>query len=159
MPWRVALGETGHRVTGPRKTILKILQQSSSPLSPEEIWQKGRKAKSGLGLTTVYRALVLFEQKGWVRRAHCPDGCHRYLAAGPGHCHAIVCRCCGKAEEFPAQEDLSQTVQEVSCQHGLSGGGPSAAVGRPLSPVPFRRKDGLICPRESCPALVWCSAQ
>jgi len=119
MPWRVALGETGHRVTGPRKTILKILQQSSSPLSPEEIWQKGRKAKSGLGLTTVYRALVLFEQKGWVRRAHCPDGCHRYLAAGPGHCHTIVCRSCGQAEEFPAQEDLSQTVQEVSFRTGF----------------------------------------
>jgi Fe2+ or Zn2+ uptake regulation protein len=119
MPLRVALAETGHRVTGPRKTILKILQQSSSPLSPEEIWQKGRKAKSGLGLTTVYRALVLFEQKGWVRRAHCPDGCHRYLAAGPGHCHTIVCRRCGQAEEFPAQEDLSQTVQEVSVRTGF----------------------------------------
>lgn len=119
MPWRAALGTTGHRVTGPRQTIIRILQQSSSPLSPEEIWQKGRELKPGLGLTTVYRALALFEQNGWVRRVHCPDGCHGYLAASPGHCHAIVCRCCGKAEEFPAQEDLSQTVQEVSFRTGF----------------------------------------
>ncbi len=57
-------------------------------------------AAQGVGLATVYRTVALLEDLGFLRRFHDVRGEHRYLAARPGHGHALVCRVCGRAVPF-----------------------------------------------------------
>jgi Fe2+ or Zn2+ uptake regulation protein len=116
--WEQRLSNSGFRVTAPRRAIMAVLQASRQPMAPQGIMQRAADACPSLGLVTVYRALALFAELGLVRRVHHADGCHGYLTASPGHHHAILCQCCGRAVEFSGSHDLDVLIARLERETG-----------------------------------------
>lgn len=97
---------------------MEVLLQTEAPLSPQEICEQGRAIHPKLGLVTVYRALSLLAGLNLVRRVHRDDGCHGYVPTSPGHRHALICRYCGRAVEFPGEDDLHALIGRVEAGTG-----------------------------------------
>ncbi|MDW8065914.1 MAG: Fur family transcriptional regulator [Anaerolineae bacterium] len=119
MDWEERLGEGGRRITKPRRVVMRILQQASRPLSPREIYTRGRRIHRSLGLVSVYRSLQVLEEIGLVRRVHQTERCDGYVLASPGHYHLLICRRCERAVEFPGSEDLSAWVSQIERRTGF----------------------------------------
>lgn len=116
--WEELLAQAGHRITEPRRQVMRLLLESAAPLSPQALFAAGRAQQLHLGMVTVYRTLELFESLGLVHRVHLKDGCHGYLPISPGHRHFLVCEQCGGAVEFPGSENLHELVETVEAQTG-----------------------------------------
>jgi len=118
MEWEQRLTSAGHRITVPRRAVMEVLQHSEVPLSIQEILRQGGQIHPGLGLVTVYRTMALLEEMGLARRVHRTNGCQGYLLASPGHRHALICQCCGRAVEFPGEDDLEALIERVEAGTG-----------------------------------------
>jgi Fur family ferric uptake transcriptional regulator len=116
--WEQCLADAGCRITAPRRAVMQVLQKASVPLSPREILEQGKRVYRRLGLVTVYRTVNLLAELNLVRRVHREDGCHGYLLASPGHRHALICQCCGRAVEFPGEDDLHALIERVEAGTG-----------------------------------------
>ncbi len=111
------LRAAGHRVTAPRRAILRVLAASDRPLGEGEILARARREVPGLGLATVYRTLDLLVRLGMVQRLHLPDGRHAAILA-EGHRHPLVCRRCGRVVRF--QEcGLEEVIARLEAQTGF----------------------------------------
>jgi Fur family ferric uptake transcriptional regulator len=119
MGWEEQLSRAGWRITMPRRVVMRVLERAARPLSPQEIHARGRRLHRSLGLVSVYRALMVLERAGLVRRVHREDRCDGYVLASPGHHHLLVCRRCGRAVEFPGAEDLSGLIAQVEQRTGF----------------------------------------
>jgi len=117
--WEEQLSRAGWRITTPRRVVMRVLERAARPLSPQEIHARGRRLHRSLGLVSVYRALMVLERAGLVRRVHQEDRCDGYVLASPGHHHLLVCRRCGRAVEFPGAEDLSGLIAQVEQRTGF----------------------------------------
>lgn len=116
--WEKQLAQAGYRITASRRAVMNVLARADRPLGPQAVWAAGQALHPALGLVTVYRTLELLEALGLLRRVHCEDGCHGYLPASPGHRHALVCRDCGQAVEFPGTESLETLIAQVEQNTG-----------------------------------------
>lgn len=95
------------KITPARVAILGILQETSLPLSVDEIFKKV-KAKD-VNNVTVYRTLESFKQKGLVKEVYLHKDFVSYELASHHH-HHIVCDGCGDIEDV----DLCFDAQVVS---------------------------------------------
>ncbi len=118
--WEGLLSQTGCRITEPRRAVMQVLEAAERPLSPQEILERGQAHHPQLGLVTVYRALELFESLELVRLVHREGGCHGYLLSAPGHRHVVMCDNCGRAVEFPGQDDLTELIARVETRTGYT---------------------------------------
>ncbi len=107
----------GHKLTLPRRAILRALQAAAKPLSPAEIQACGQVFCAELGLVTVYRTLEILESIGLVRPVHLADGCHGYALATPGHTHHVVCERCHAVIEIVGCE-LGDFLDRVAARTG-----------------------------------------
>ncbi len=116
--WEQQLTACDCRITMPRRAVMDVLLEAESPLTPQEILERGRQVHARLGLVTVYRTLELFLRLTLVRRVHREDGCQGYVLTSPGHHHVLLCRDCGRAVEFPGGDDLQALIQRVEGETG-----------------------------------------
>ncbi|MDY7080174.1 MAG: Fur family transcriptional regulator [Chloroflexota bacterium] len=116
--WEQSLTDAGCRITASRRAVMQVLAQADAPLSPYEIMRQAQAVHRKLGLVTVYRTLNLLAEMKLVRRIHLDDGCHGYLTASPGHRHALICQSCGRAVEFPGEDDLHTLIGRVEAGTG-----------------------------------------
>ncbi len=116
--WQKVLSEHGHRITAARCAVMRVLQESDVPLTPQEIAERGQVYHAQLGLVTAYRALELFEALQLVHRIHRPDHCHGFVLAEPGHQHMLVCRRCGRTRVFAGCDALSGLIRELETTTG-----------------------------------------
>jgi Fur family ferric uptake transcriptional regulator len=95
------LKSTGLKATLPRLKILELFQKSNQRhLSAEDIYRTVLEERSDIGLATVYRVLLQFEQAGLLKRSNFESGKSVYeLNEGEHHDH-LVCLDCGRVEEF-----------------------------------------------------------
>lgn len=99
------LRDLGLKVTGPRTHILAVFQNATLTgderhLGAEEVHQKLLGLGLDVGIATVYRVLLQFEQAGIVRRSPYETQRAVYeLNDGEHHDH-IQCLDCGRVEEF-----------------------------------------------------------
>lgn len=114
------LHREGFRLTHPRRLVLSILREAKIPLSPQTIHQCALERNEEIGLASVYRALALLGDLGFVRRVHDHEECQGYVLASPGHHHHLICRYCGKAVEFSGADDLSSFMDRIEEQTGFS---------------------------------------
>jgi Fe2+ or Zn2+ uptake regulation protein len=93
------LRQMGRTSTRGREGILRILEETSIPLSPKDIRERFPEPKPDTA--TVYRNLALLSSLGLVRSVALHERSRRYEAAGEGiHRHRVVCRGCGRIEAF-----------------------------------------------------------
>ena len=79
------LAAKGHKLTQPRRAVLKVIAAAEASLTPADIHARAQKYYRQTGLVTVYRTLELLVACGVVRKIHAADGCHAYAPASARH--------------------------------------------------------------------------
>jgi Fur family ferric uptake transcriptional regulator len=95
------LKSSGLKATLPRIKILELFQRSTQRhMTAEDVYKILLGEDSDIGLATVYRVLMQFEQAGILSRNHFESGKSVFeLNEGQHHDH-LVCLDCGHVEEF-----------------------------------------------------------
>jgi Fur family ferric uptake transcriptional regulator len=107
------LKSSGLKATLPRIKILEIFQKTSlRHMTAEDVYRALLAEQADIGLATVYRVLMQFEQAGLLSRSNFESGKSVFeLNQGQHHDH-LVCLTCGRVEEFydPAIEARQRAV-------------------------------------------------
>ena len=113
------LKNSGLKATLPRIKILEVFQKSAERhLSAEDVFKVLLNDGSDVGLATVYRVLMQFEQAGLLSRNHFESGKSVFeLNEGKHHDH-LVCMDCGRVEEF-VDPDIEARQQQVAESRGF----------------------------------------
>src|SRR6516225_8514008 len=95
------LKSSGLKATLPRIKILEVFQHASvRHMTAEDVYKTLLADGSDIGLATVYRVLMQFEQAGLLTRSHFESGKSVFeLNEGTHHDH-LLCLTCGRVEEF-----------------------------------------------------------
>jgi Fur family ferric uptake transcriptional regulator len=95
------LKSSGLKATLPRIKILEIFQRTQQRhMTAEDVFKSLLMDGADIGLATVYRVLMQFEQAGLLSRSHFESGKSVFeLNEGQHHDH-LVCLTCGRVEEF-----------------------------------------------------------
>lgn len=121
------LKNTGLKATLPRLKILEVFQNASQRhLTADDVYRLLLDDKADIGLATVYRVLMQFEQAGLLVRSSFESGKAVYeLDHGQHHDH-LVCLDCGRVEEFfdaeieKRQHDIATAKGFELQEHALS---------------------------------------
>ncbi|CUJ88535.1 Ferric uptake regulation protein [Ruegeria denitrificans] len=102
----------GLRMTGQRRTIAQVLQQSADHPDVEELYARASEVDSGISIATVYRTVKLFEEAGILDRLEFGDGRARYEDAERDHHDHLIDMQSGKVIEFvdPEIEVLQEKI-------------------------------------------------
>jgi Fur family ferric uptake transcriptional regulator len=95
------LKNSGLKATLPRIKVLEVFQKTTQRhMSAEDVYKVLLAEGADVGLATVYRVLMQFEQAGLLSRTHFETGKAVFeLDEGKHHDH-LVCMDCGRVEEF-----------------------------------------------------------
>ena len=95
------LKSSGLKATLPRIKILEVFQRTAvRHWTAEDVYKALLVEGADVGLATVYRVLMQFEQAGLLKRSHFESGKSVFeLNEGQHHDH-LVCMTCGRVEEF-----------------------------------------------------------
>ena len=95
------LKSSGLKATLPRIKILEVFQNTTQRhMTAEDVFKALLQDGADIGLATVYRVLMQFEQAGLLSRNHFESGKAVFeLNEGKHHDH-LVCVTCGRVEEF-----------------------------------------------------------
>lgn len=112
------LKSSGLKATLPRIKILEVFQRASQRhMTAEEVYKVLLNEGSDIGLATVYRVLMQFEQAGLLSRNHFEAGKAVFeLDEGKHHDH-LVCVSCGRVEEFYDPE-IERRQQQIAEERG-----------------------------------------
>ncbi len=102
----------GLRMTGQRRTIAHVLQQSEDHPDVEELYARASAEDSGISIATVYRTVKLFEEAGILERLEFGDGRARYEDAERDHHDHLIDMQSGEVIEFvdPEIEALQEKI-------------------------------------------------
>ena len=114
------LKSSGLKATLPRIKILEVFQRSSQRhMTAEDVFKVLLAENSDVGLATVYRVLMQFEQAGILSRNHFESGKAVFeLNEGKHHDH-LVCLDCGRVEEFYDAE-IETRQRAIAQERGFS---------------------------------------
>ncbi|WP_099203227.1 Fur family transcriptional regulator [Miniphocaeibacter massiliensis] len=106
--------KNGYKVTKQREIIFNtLIENEESHLSPEELHEIVSKKDKDIGIATVYRTLLLFEELRLVYKLDFDDNRYRYEIVNDGekhHHHHLVCTSCNKVIEV--KDDLLENIEE-----------------------------------------------
>ena len=96
--------EAGLRMTGQRRTIATVLSDADDHPNVEEVHARAHRLDRRISLSTVYRTLRLFEQKGILARHAFGEGPRRYEEAKREHHDHLIDIDGGGVIEFRSEE-------------------------------------------------------
>ncbi|BBL80972.1 transcriptional repressor [Rubrobacter xylanophilus] len=99
------LKEKGIRVTPQRAHVWRLLAESGTHMSAQEIWERTREVLPGMELSTVYRALEALREANLVVESHLPEGPALFEAHVSPHPH-LVCERCGEVFHPEASPEI-----------------------------------------------------
>ncbi len=122
-----SLHSKGMRVTGQRKLILKVLEETGDHLDAEAVFERAHKRDERVSLATVYRTLQLLKGMGlvdqhFVSRQHDREV---FEPVGAEEHYHFSCLKCGKVVEFQsplidhARQQLTQELG-INILHGCA---------------------------------------
>lgn len=100
------LKKKGIKVTKGRVNILDILCKANDAINVDYIFSECKKRNINIDLSTVYRSLELFQDKGIIRKFDLGQGKFSYTIKKEDHKHVLQCRLCHREVEIdcPMQE-------------------------------------------------------
>lgn len=112
---KAILKRAGSKVTPQRLAVLDILLKNEGKhMTIEEIYDAVKEVKPEMGVATVYRTILLFDELGIVKKLDLNDGIYRYELSDEdgshGH-HHLICSSCGKVDEV--RDDLLDSVEKI----------------------------------------------
>jgi Fur family ferric uptake transcriptional regulator len=104
--------KAGLRMTGQRRIVAQVLQDSKDHPDVEELYARASKVDEGISLATVYRTVKLFEETGILERLEFGDGRSRYEDAEREHHDHLIDINTGQVIEFvdPEIEALQEKI-------------------------------------------------
>jgi Fur family ferric uptake transcriptional regulator len=113
------LKSSGLKATQPRIKILEVFQRAQRRhMTAEDVYKALLGEGAEIGLATVYRVLMQFEQAGLLTRSNFESGKAVFeLNEGQHHDH-LVCLTCGRVEEF-FDPQIEQRQREVALARGF----------------------------------------
>ena len=104
----------GLRMTGQRRVVAQILQDSDDHPDVEELYARAQAVDAGISLATVYRTVKLFEEAGILDKLEFGDGRARYEDAERDHHDHLIDMNSGEVIEFvdPEIEALQEKIAE-----------------------------------------------
>ena len=121
-PARSGASDRRHRATRQAGAVEASLRAADGFRSAQDVYADLRSAGANVGLSTVYRHLQAFADRGLVDIIHTPEGetTYRYCGGqGSAHHHHLVCRSCGRAEEIEGPA-IERWAQQVAAEHGYA---------------------------------------
>jgi len=94
----------GMRMTGPRRVIAKVLGDADDHPDVVELHRRAAAVDERISLSTVYRTVKLFEDKGIIERHQFGDGRARYERAPKEHHDHLIDMNTGDVIEFHSEE-------------------------------------------------------
>jgi Fur family ferric uptake transcriptional regulator len=114
------LKSTGLKATAPRLKILEIFQNTAQRhLTADDVYRLLLAEDSDIGLATVYRVLMQFEQAGILSRNHFEANKAVYELSNEDHHDHLVCTSCGRVEEF-LDAEIERRQRGVASARGWS---------------------------------------
>ena len=121
------LKSSGLKATLPRIKILEVFQRTTRRhMTAEDVYKALLLEDADIGLATVYRVLMQFEQAGLLTRSNFESGKSVFeLNEGQHHDH-LVCLSCGRVEEFfdaeieARQRSVAETRGFALQEHSLA---------------------------------------
>lgn len=104
----------GLRMTGQRRTIARVLSEAHDHPDVEEVHRRAHQRDPGLSLSTVYRTLRLFSERGILERHEFGEGRGRYEQANRAHHDHLIDVTTGQVIEF--QDEIIEKIQERIAQ-------------------------------------------
>ena len=113
------LKSSGLKATLPRIKVLEVFQNAAQRhMSAEDVYKALLAEGADVGLATVYRVLMQFEQARLLTRSNFESGKAVFeLNEGQHHDH-LVCLDCGRVEEF-FDAQIEQRQREVTVSRGF----------------------------------------
>lgn len=113
------LKSSGLKATLPRIKILEVFQNTTRRhMTAEDVYKALLADGADIGLATVYRVLMQFEQAGLLLRSNFESGKAVFeLNEGEHHDH-LVCLDCGRVEEF-FDPEIEQRQRTIAVQRGF----------------------------------------
>lgn len=99
----------GHRITGSRRRVIQALLDAPAQFTVDDVLHE----LPAVGRATVFRTMKLLLDLNVVCRLRMEDGSLHYRLSTRGHHHHLVCRACGRVEDF-AKCDVSSLVEELT---------------------------------------------
>lgn len=109
--------EYGLRMTGQRRTIAKVLSDAKDHPDVEEVHRRAHGIDDKISLSTVYRTLKLFAEKGILERHDFGHGRGRYEEASHQHHDHLVDIESGRVIEF-ANEHIESLQERIARELG-----------------------------------------
>ncbi|MBY6134627.1 transcriptional repressor [Nocardioides marinus] len=102
----------GLRMTGQRRVIARVLQDSDDHPDVEELYARASARDAAISIATVYRTVKLFEEAGILERLEFGDGRARYEDADREHHDHLIDMNTGEVIEFcdPEIEELQERI-------------------------------------------------
>lgn len=124
------LGEHLHRYglknTKARSAVLHLLIAKAGVLTPDDIYQVLQEQGKPINVSTIYRILEMFTEKGLTEKSYLPDlRKYGFSLRSVGHQHRLICLCCHKIVELPHcplttfEQDVAQKTQFEVVGHQL----------------------------------------
>ncbi len=110
--------EHGLRMTGQRRTIARVLTDALDHPDVEEVYRRANKVDARISLSTVYRTLKLFADKGILERHEFGAGRGRYEQAPRHHHDHLIDVDSGKVIEF-RNEAIERIQQRIARELGF----------------------------------------
>ena len=113
------LKNSGLKATLPRIKILEVFQRTARRhMTAEDVYKALLADGADIGLATVYRVLMQFEQAGLLTRSNFESGKSVFeLNEGQHHDH-LVCLTCGRVEEF-LDPEIEQRQRAIAQERGF----------------------------------------
>lgn len=108
--------EAGLKMTGQRRTIIKVLGDSPDHPSVEDVYERAKSADPSISIATVYRTLSLLDQLNLVIRHEFQEGYSRYELNWDHHHHLIDLET-GEVIEFQ-NEELEKMKEKIANKLG-----------------------------------------
>jgi Fur family transcriptional regulator, ferric uptake regulator len=109
--------DAGLKMTGPRKTILKVLGESYDHPSVEVVYERAKALDSTISIATVYRTLNMLDELDLVTRHEFNESFSRYETNMEHHHHLIDLET-GQVIEFQNQE-LEVLKEKIAREMGF----------------------------------------
>ena len=107
----------GLKMTGPRKTILKVLGESIDHPSVEVVYERAKALDSSISIATVYRTLNMLDELDLVTRHEFKENFSRYETNMDHHHHLIDLES-GQVIEFQNAE-LEELKERIAKEMGF----------------------------------------
>jgi Fur family ferric uptake transcriptional regulator len=111
-----ALRRAGYKLTGPRLTILELMERSGGHLTSAELLTQVEERDPSIGRASVFRTLDLMIKLGIICTSVQGGSTIHYMLMPNGHHHHIICTRCNTLIEF---EDcrLSTLIASLEAQY------------------------------------------